>query len=261
MKVVVIFLLIGAAAAIAVEKQEISERITGASDAFAGQWPFMASVHHAGTFICGGALFSVQWVITSAECVYIYTGELPLQVYIAVGGITHTGLEPGKVEWPLDQIVIHPEYHSKDSFFYNNIALLHCITPVPIGNQIQPIQLPFGTEIITPPMEVLFAGWGGSSDSYPVAKLQFVTNSVVMDTGKCTSVIGLLLGKTELCTEPNAKTTACKFDHGSPLYRFDPVYGTILLGINTYAPCAATFTPTIFTNIPAYVDWIKTITG
>lgn len=51
-------------------------RIIGGAVANAAQFPFAAAIYinrDGGTYFCGGALFSQQWVITAAQCVAKYT--------------------------------------------------------------------------------------------------------------------------------------------------------------------------------------------
>lgn len=218
--------------------------------------PFTAAVYHPGVgFLCAGVIVDSRWILTTAECVYAYSFENPVRVYVDVGGVKLNSVEAGKESLPLARIVIHPEFHSKEMIYYNNLALMKTMYTISATAYISPITLP-STSAIVPGTAASLVGWGGSSNSFPVTNLQVSFKNTVLDLKECQRLSGMVIDK-EFCTDPLISSNTCKYDHGSPLFEYSAVYGSILIGLVNYAPCVSMFFPTVYTSIPDYVDWIQ----
>lgn len=222
--------------------------------------PFIAAVAHPNVdFLCSGIIVTLDKILTTADCVYAYSFEDPVQVYANVGGILLPNYpEPGRMSIVLKKIVIHPDFHSREMIYYHNVAVLRTRSSIMPTIYIAPIALPDAGTVITEGTNGNLVGWGGSSDSTPVRNLQLFTVNVVLTHNECQRLSGMVIDM-EFCTDPAAGSgSACKYDHGSPLFENNAVYGNILIGMVNYAPCFASF-PTIYTNIPDYVTWIISI--
>uniref|UniRef100_A0A8C6L8H7 Peptidase S1 domain-containing protein n=1 Tax=Nothobranchius furzeri TaxID=105023 RepID=A0A8C6L8H7_NOTFU len=47
----------------------LNPKIIGGQDASGGSWPWQVAFKDSGSFFCGGALITNQWVLTAAHCV------------------------------------------------------------------------------------------------------------------------------------------------------------------------------------------------
>lgn len=241
----------------------IDSRIVNGNNATVNtQFPWHVSIRstNATGFIvtCGGALVSLGWVLTAAQCVQ---GFVTFQL-----GFGSINLKAPAVTRISTNYTIHPNYTSAN--LLNDIALIRTgDTALVQTTTIIPIRLPRLAEVNAPflNLEGTVTGFGYTTNNGPLsAVLQYAPVRIINNTD-CSSVYGpLYVSSSTICTlgyNFHAQA-ACDGDTGGPLSIIQDNINT-LVGIVSFASsrgCTAG-DPVGYTRTSIYASWISTIIG
>ncbi|XP_035772792.1 serine protease snake-like [Anopheles albimanus] len=211
-------------------------------------------------FLCGGALISEQYVLTTASCI---TEELVNSVRL---GAVHDLRQTNGVRKEIELFVRHPKYSR--ALAYHDIALIRLNEPVEFSDTIRPICLSNG---LTSKGEPILHGFGRESyldDLSP--EMGKRVQPPLMARSDCDEVLLLHatrrlrngLAKEQFCID-SSDETACatsvadlfvkKEDHNDGCNYF-------LEGIGSAGyPCGAENSVGVYTNVTQYLDWIESI--
>lgn len=249
-------------------------KITGGQNAALGQFPWMALLgarlsNGSLLFICGGTLISDQYVLTAAHCLQqtnavieiIRLGEHNLDT---IKDCEEYCADPVQ-DYEIEEAISHKEFNLNETQqrFKNDIALIRLKNKVHnYTDSIRPICLPFDVDITgREGKKYQIAGWG-KTDFYNSAGspiLQFATvNSVLID--ECNNLqareVRNLTDK-QLCSEGNRGEDPCKGDSGGPLMEVELQKARIIqVGIVSFGPIPCANSPSVYTKVSAYLDWI-----
>ncbi|KAL7860687.1 hypothetical protein AOLI_G00170360 [Acnodon oligacanthus] len=123
----------------------------GNSLAFAGVWPWMASLQSNGTHVCGGTLVAEQFVLSSADCFSSSTNASDWTVVL--GRLKQNGSNTNEVSVNVTKI-------SLSNGTANNVAVLQLSRKPTLTNYIQPICVDIGDNSFTVNTQCWAAGWG-----------------------------------------------------------------------------------------------------
>ncbi|XP_067828053.1 complement C1s-1 subcomponent-like [Heptranchias perlo] len=239
------------------EPPSFTQRIFGGALAQEGNFPWQVYFE---TTVCGGALVSDRWVLTSASCV-----EHEETLRMLAGGTDRNAL----AQWsPLEseEILTHPRFarlpaDQRRSDFDNDIALIKLKKRIKMGPTISPICLPAND----PKYKVgvgkvgYVSGFGKTELFAETDVLMFALIPVVeMERCRNTSLFSRTASLTEnmLCAGSEG-VDACTGDGGGAFVVADPrdsdayyAAGVVSWGIKcgTYG---------IYTNVMNYLDWIE----
>ncbi|XP_065331686.1 brachyurin-like [Cloeon dipterum] len=209
---------------------------------------------------CGGAILSVSWVVTAAQCVataatiIVYSGVLE----DPVGTGTKTSALP----------YIHPGF--KRNFLLNDIALLRLLTPLAISSTTGVIRIHSSSISGFDNVAARTFGYGPSDDSQALAStatdivLKFVDLNIVKKASCISQTDETYVaypGNTGCLSTSLATKGICFADAGGPVVYTTDADGTDkLIGINSlYLGCPSSY-PSSFTLIHPFIGWIKSIT-
>ncbi|XP_036446362.1 transmembrane protease serine 9-like [Colossoma macropomum] len=147
----------------------------GNSLAFAGVWPWMASLQRNGTHVCGGTLVAEQFVLSSADCFSSSTNASDWTVIL--GRLKQNGPNANEVSISVTKI-------SLSNGTANNVAVLQLSRKPTLTNYIQPICVDLGDNSFPVNTQCWAAGWG-SGGGVEQTLQQF--NTTILDCGNASS--------------------------------------------------------------------------
>ncbi|XP_055622446.1 uncharacterized protein LOC129766011 [Toxorhynchites rutilus septentrionalis] len=223
-------------------------RIVGGKDTVIENHPYQVSLRRHGAHTCGGAIITVDTILTAAHCVY-YTNANPSDFSIRAGSTQRT---VGGQLITVSEIINHPKYD--DWTLQWDISILKLSENLIFGQSVQPIALPDRTFTIEHGSKVSIAGWGTLYYQGPsTERLQSVSVPIVSNAecSKAYEQFGPILS-THLCAGA-AGIDACQGDSGGPLVSNEMVIGVVSWGYG----CAFPGYPTVYTRVSEFLDFIK----
>lgn len=209
---------------------------------------------------CGGALISDRYVLTGAHCL---RQEDPTIARLAEYSILTD--DEDQVDVPVESVVVHPAYDPNT--VYNDIALVKLAKPVTFSRLIQPACL--WTDHNLNVSKVVGLGFGQYDLlEGDIPNLMMKVTLDVLDGRMCEDQYGSLekfprgIVDSQLCLGGNDRhADVCLADSGSPVQIRNepgsPTYHVVALASTLL--CDARESPSVYTRVASYVDWIEEI--
>lgn len=234
-----------------------------------GEFPWLASIYsivQETKFICGGSLISHDKVVTAAHCIQDKNQEAARKedeiiLYFGRWNLNETH-EIDSVKVGARNILIHPDWDSKDKKYFADIALIVLKSSVSYTKYISPICLPSPIRYLNEKVGVIVK-WGQrqESDEHESIPMQF--EMPIVSTGVCLNNNfrqRALLTKKMICAGYKNGGFPCTGDSGGGLYLNHNnkwyLHGIISTGlVDIYDTCVNTYG--LFTNVLEFSDWIE----
>ncbi|XP_048001052.1 uncharacterized protein LOC125237866 [Leguminivora glycinivorella] len=225
-------------------------------------YPFLVSVHLLNVFTCAGSIIRDDLVLTAASCLQLaynnrFYRENPSFIAVRAGS---TFFFFGGETIPVLKVFFHPRYDPKT--LYSNLAIMQLRRVLSFRHKrVKKIEIdrsPTALPENTPPIVIL--GWGATTESnlQQHRKQLSATNLDFYDHKLCTEIYGeKFLTKKNFCAGFITRGEgACNHDVGDP-----GVAGMYLIGVTSFGSpiCGRPDTPTVFTKVGFYADWIEEI--
>ncbi|GCC43953.1 hypothetical protein chiPu_0028268, partial [Chiloscyllium punctatum] len=209
--------------------------------------------------VCGGALVSDRWVLTSATCVESAGGVLRLNA----GGTDLNSPEGWRGPLEARQIVRHPSFSGRRAGFDGDVALVRLGSRVEAGRHLSPVCLPSRRSGSRPAVgKVGYISGFGRTERFAQSDVLMFAAVPVVEEVRCGNLSsparhgGAQLTNNMLCAG-SPGIDACTGDGGGAYVFEDPlkpdtyyVAGIVSWGIQ----CGAYG---IYTNVINYLDWIE----
>ncbi|KFV64316.1 Ovochymase-2, partial [Dryobates pubescens] len=239
----------------------IFSRIIGGEEAVPYSWPWQVSVQLSDEHICGGAVLAKEWVVTAAHC---FNSKEPYRdLWMVVAGLHDLTEQENRQRRSVKQYIIHPSFNK--TTMDSDIALLQLAKPLEFNHYVRPVCLPAKEEAVQPSRVCVVTGWGAREEDREKGKKlhQLEVPVLVLDT--CQSYYINLPSKVTqrmICAGFPLEDgkDSCTGDSGGPLVcpSEDNLGFYTLHGITSWGlGCGKKSYPGVYTNVGAFVDWIK----
>ncbi|XP_016309140.1 transmembrane protease serine 4b isoform X3 [Sinocyclocheilus anshuiensis] len=228
------------------------DRIVGGLDTAVEHWPWQVSLQWNHQHVCGGALLSKHWVISTAHC---FTGRTrELSPWTVVLGQTEVAGSRGV---SVETIVVHNNYSRLSNDF--DIAMLKLTWPVTVGDSILPVCLP--PHQLSMKEMLVVTGWGLLKEKGELPSVLQKASVPLIDRSECSkpSVYGSAITPRMLCAGfLKGNIDACQGDSGGLLVYLSSRWQ--LMGIVSWGVgCAREGKPGVYTDVSQLLNWIYTV--
>lgn len=251
-------------------KHTIISRIINGQNSVPHSWPWHVGlffkIFNGYSFFCGGSLISNKYVLSAAHCF----DPIPpiLEIYIGIGIHNLTKVDPDKNLIKVVKIVKHENYNKTD--FKNDIVLLELSKSIKMTKRVSTICLPLKKNFKKVYNKTLFVpGWGSVTEKVSMTSKSDVLNEIqVYIMNDVNQTLCSNMGDSRYCAlnRQNQNSNLCVGDSGgSMVYNENGkwmIYGIVSFGSVDFeddgkAIKCITESPTFFTIVPNYIDWIN----
>lgn len=223
--------------------------IIGGHQADITEYPFLVSVQNSrNEHLCGGALISDRWVLTSAHCAFF-----PEDATYIRSGSSFCG-SGGEVTGVIKKI-INAGFGNTTRMHKDDIALLKLryalrhdrYSFVKLSSKL----------VVLPRSTIVVLGWGSlREDSFMPSQSLYEVKVKVHSNAICELRYEEEFNNDMFCAGEFGKD-ACNADSGGPA-----LIGQYLVGVIAYGEgCGRRDYPGVYVKVQKYISWIKTHTG
>jgi len=227
------------------EDKLLKSYVIGGIDGDIRDFPYQLSLRASDGHSCGASIISYKRGLTAAHCYKLNTP------YTVLAGSTSRFGDPSSVVAIVERFILHESFN----FPKNDIAVLWFDRPLPWRDTIRSIPLPDEHRLPPYGRTAVVAGWGWTRRNDPDSManiLQFVDLPLITNP-ECKKTYGGLIIDGMICAGyPEGGRDACHADSGGALVVDDYEIGLVVGGY-----CASPNSPTLFTRVSHYLNWIR----
>ncbi|XP_030628313.1 plasminogen activator, urokinase a [Chanos chanos] len=244
-------------------------KIVGGSVSSVETQPWIASVFHRRSFLCGGSLIAPCWVLSAAHCFSEgRTMKKTRHLSVSLGKDYINQTEHSKEQhFKVEQLIIHEDYNSEKDF-NNDMALLKIIGEdgqcAVKTRSVRTVCLPPENQMLPPGLYCDVAGYGKERWGGGYSKVLKKTQVKLISQPVCerNDYYGDKITENMFCAgSPDWTTDSCEGDSGGPLV-CEVGNRMFLFGIVSWGEgCSKKFRPGVYTRVTNYNRWIALHTG
>ncbi|RZC38660.1 serine protease 53, partial [Asbolus verrucosus] len=187
-------------------------RIVGGQVARGGQFPYVTAIYittSLGTYFCGGALISNQWILTAGQCV---DGAVLFRIQIRSNNLE--GTDSNRLTLATSNCVLHPDYNPET--LENDVGLIKLRLAIEFNEYVRAINLP--SAFIPDYTAVTAIGWGQTDDFNTGLSNELMWVSVTtISNDECQLTYGAQITHKMLCVAGHFNEGICNGDMGGAL--------------------------------------------
>lgn len=230
-------------------------RIVNGTDTLIDHIPFQVSLMFFNSHTCGGAILTLDTVITAAHCLDYFSEHHPISTLSVRVGSSY--LQRDGLVYNLSRVIVHENY-SPATYDYD-IALLKLATPLTVSNAVQPLLVARNRSELLDNEMVQVSGWGRTRTGGPLADVLQKIYMPVLNQTECVDIfkdINKITDRMFCAGYVGGDGDSCNGDSGGPLVNEN----NVLYGLVSWGPskCASKGYTGVYTNVAYFHDWIVT---
>ncbi|XP_055373012.1 trypsin-1-like [Condylostylus longicornis] len=228
-----------------------TSRVIGGNYASPGQFPYQVALQLNGRHHCGGAIISETAILTAAHC----TINQSPQSMMVIAGTTDIQDTDGIRIQP-SRFINHPQYSSQTNDY--DISIIQLSQPLPIGNNIKPINMVDVNDNFDADTIGTLSGWGAIDSNLQLpTKLKYAKIQLWSRDYCNPQNIPGITDRMICAGHPSGQISACQGDSGGPLTVNEKLAGVVSWGFG----CGAAGRPAMYTFVGTFRPWIKQTVG
>lgn len=217
------------------------KRIINGSDYVEKQYQVLLKTRR---FVCGGSLISDHWILTAAHCIY---NSSDLRVLSSLSRQSRQKFIPQRQ-------AIYPKFEVKENL--NDIALIKLSRKVKNARHVILQNTAINNQTI-----ITISGWGVLGNKHTLSTKLQKANLKVINSEICRAEYKEKIDfETAFCAKGANGENPCSGDSGGPAVIKDTLVQIGIISFGSVQSCESK-TPTGFTKISPFIDWIRNVTG
>ncbi|XP_053692365.1 trypsin beta-like [Sabethes cyaneus] len=211
--------------------------------------PYQVALLIGGFPACGGSIIGRRLILSAGHCLQ---GQKKAKLKVRAGS---SWRDKGGIVEKVARVVVHPKFSNTTGA--NDIALVLLDEPLKLdGANVSCAKIPEQGEKLPLGSVGKVSGWGRTTPKTGTGSIQLrSTYLTILPFDKCWTAYNekKLNAKMQYCIGSPRSTGSCQGDSGGPFVVDKTVYGIV----SWAESCAKTEYPTIYTDVGAFVQWIR----
>ncbi|KAG8227075.1 hypothetical protein J437_LFUL007412 [Ladona fulva] len=223
-------------------------QFNGTAKASINKFSYQASLIRRNSFICGAAVISPQWAITTAQCADVEEKEF---LFLSVGS-ENIGSRESMIK--VKEVILHPKYNKQTHDF--DFALLKASLPFDhyLPNKIKPIPLAHSNAGVHQGDMAIVTGWGTVKGKHNHAtKMLKYTSVTIFPQKECKHLRHRITNNMFCAQNLNNPKISCQGDTGGPLAIHGKLYGLVSWSQH----CDTSKKPVVYARVSHVTKWIR----
>jgi secreted trypsin-like serine protease len=241
-----------------------SMAIVGGTNAAQGEYPSVAEVTIAKSFLCTGTLIAPNTVLTAGHCGSITGGAgvaspaafPPQAIDVRIGS---NKPDAGGDDVPVTKVTVEPSYLATDGYDITLLTLSRnsTMTPTKVSGSVE-------TSLWTPATLEQIVGFGTTSEGGNLPDTLQKAQVPITTDAYCSNAYSTFEAKTQICAGyDKGGTDTCQGDSGGPLFGKTALGDLKVVGATSYGNgCAEPHQPGVYARVgdTTLREWIRSQT-
>lgn len=232
------------------QKSEVGQLIVGGTEAAAGEFPYIVSLHSSGKHFCGGSLIRPDWVLTAAHCI-----SAPNARYEVLIGLHDQKQQANAERRKIVKVIRHPQYNSQTTDYDFALVKLDSASSFPTV-ALNDAEFDLKNESVLSTT----AGWGVTKEgAWSTSPVLMRVDVPLVDSELCnTNYNGAITDRMMCAGLDEGGKDSCQGDSGGPLVVKDSEGAVFLAGVVSWGHgCARPKKYGVYSKVSFALGWVN----